>query len=116
MIDTVLHATTTGKREQRIREPYRRFLSREELEAVIANPNQWVSDTIAALITGIPRGTLRTFRTQGRGPRYRKDRWSVRYQVRWLLEYVEQTTIETRDSRDRDRPNSAIGEEEIRPA
>jgi hypothetical protein len=110
MVTDTVHATTTAaKREMRIRSPYRRSLPREELEAIIADPNLWVSDTVGALITGIPRGTLRTFRVQGRGPRYRKDRWSVRYKVEWLLEYVAERTVNTSDS----RPADAGSEERI---
>jgi hypothetical protein len=97
---TSFHAPepAAGKRALRMREPYWRILSRSEIEEIVSNPDQWVADTVAALITGIPRGTLRRFRAEGRGPRYRKTGRSVRYKVAWLLEYIAQTTVETSET------------------
>ncbi len=66
---------------------------------MLADPNRWVKDTIAENITGTPAATLRRLRHEGRGPRYMKDGTSVRYKVAWLLEYVAQRTIDTKDTR-----------------
>jgi hypothetical protein len=74
-------------------------LSRSELEAIVSDPNRWVKDTIAEVVTGIPCATLRRLRHEGRGPRYVKTNASVRYKVAWLLEYIEQRIVETSDSR-----------------
>jgi hypothetical protein len=73
-------------------------LTRKQLEEIIADPNKWVPDSIAELITEIPRGTLRRYRHEGRGPRYVKSGASVRYRVEWLLEFLAQHTVETRES------------------
>src|SRR3954452_19090985 len=73
-------------------------LSPAERNAIIDDRNRWVSDTVAQHVTGIPRATLRRLRHEGRGPRYVKTGWSVRYKIAWLLEYIEQRTVETRDT------------------
>jgi hypothetical protein len=73
-------------------------LSAAELNAIIENRNGWVSDTIAQHVTGIPRDTLRRLRHEGRGPRYVKTGWSVRYKIAWLIEYMEHHIVETRDT------------------
>jgi len=71
----------------------------EELRLIMAEPEAWVSDKIAQFVLGIPRGTLRRFRHENRGPRYRKCGARVCYRIRWLLEYIEQGIVETSDSR-----------------
>jgi hypothetical protein len=83
----------------RAREPYRRIESPAELAEILRNPHAWVSDIAASQILGIPRGTLRRFRAEGRGPRYRKVGGAIRYQVAWLIEFVSQTTVETSETR-----------------
>ncbi len=74
-------------------------LTPDELQQIVSDPNRWVTDTIAAQVTGIPRGSLRRFRHENRGPRYLKSSTSVRYKVAWLLEFVEARIVETSDSR-----------------
>jgi hypothetical protein len=78
-------------------------LSSLELREIIGDPNRYVSDVIAALIAGIPVGTLRRWRHEGRGPRYVKCGASrnagVRYRVAWLLEYMDPRIVETNDTR-----------------
>lgn len=74
-------------------------LSLAELEAIVSDPNKWVSDTIAEHVIGTPAATLRRLRHEGRGPKYVKDGASCRYKVAWLLEYSAQRTVETADSR-----------------
>ena len=80
----------------------RGLLSPAELEAIISDPNRWVQDTIAELIVGTPRATLRRLRHEGRGPRYMKDGVSCRYKVSWLLEYIAERVVEPRDSQPRE--------------
>jgi predicted DNA-binding transcriptional regulator AlpA len=73
-------------------------LSPAERNAIIDDRNRWVSDTLAEHVTGIPRASLRRLRHEGRGPRYVKTGSSVRYKIAWLLEYIDQRTVETRDT------------------
>jgi hypothetical protein len=46
-----------------------------------------LSDAEAAAILGVKPGTLPTWRSQGRGPRYYKDGRLVRYTPRLIKEY-----------------------------
>ena len=72
------------------------------MREIIADPSRYVSDVIAALIAGIPVGTLRRWRHEGRGPGYvecgASRNASVRYKVAWLLEHMAQRIVETKDS------------------
>jgi len=94
---TDAHASCDRARVEHVR------LSADELRQIVSDPNRWVSDTIASQVTGIPRGSLRRFRHENRGPRYAKSSsnlrsGSVRYKVAWLLEYIERCIVETSDS------------------
>ncbi len=77
-------------------------LSATELEAIVGDPHMWISDTLAQHVIGIPRASLRRLRHEGRGPRYAKCGSSVRYKVAWLLEYIAERVVETRDSKKRE--------------
>lgn len=79
------------------------LLSPAELQALLEDPNRFVSDNIAAEVIGIPVGSLRRWRFESRGPRYAKIGACVRYRVAWLQEFIAQRVVETRESCGPDR-------------
>lgn len=74
-------------------------LSSADAREMLGNPNRFISDRVAEQITGIPVATLRRWRYEGRGPRYVKIGSSVRYNVTWLLDFLMERVVETRDSK-----------------
>ena len=52
----------------------------------------------AASLMRMSPGTLEIWRSDGRGPRYRKIGWKVFYTVEDLQEFIESGLVRTRDS------------------
>ena len=62
----------------------------DDITSQIFDPDDiGVADEIAAKILRVKRGTLATWRSQGRGPKYRKSGRRVEYTPRFLREYLE---------------------------
>jgi hypothetical protein len=70
-----------------------------------------ISEVAAATILGIKPGTLATWRSQGRGPRFRKSGRRVEYTPRFLKEFQAECvrTPEPAEVRRQRRAFAAIG-------
>lgn len=60
--------------------------------------NQLLNTKEAARVLHMSPGTLEVWRSQGRGPRYRKIGWKVFYTPGDLQEFIEGGVVRTRDS------------------
>lgn len=62
------------------------------MDAFLDPDDEGVSEEDTAKILGVEVGTLRTWRTQGRGPRFRKPGRKVQYTLRFIKEYLAART------------------------
>lgn len=92
-----LHTTESEVKTQKRSKAAR--LSPDELRGIVSDPEAWVLDAVAEQIIGIPAATLCRWRFEDRGPKYAKLGDRCRYKVRWLLEYLDERIVETRESR-----------------
>jgi excisionase family DNA binding protein len=57
-------------------------------------PNDYLTPPEASAYLRVPSNTLRNWRSQGRGPRYRKLGGKVTYRRDWLDDYSDRHVIE----------------------
>jgi hypothetical protein len=67
-----------------------------------------LSDQETAPLLGVKPETLPTWRSQGKGPRYRKDGRAVRYTPRFIREYLN-SIVRTPESAKVRRQRHALG-------
>lgn len=97
---STLNASECARKATKSAERHR--LSSKELAEIVGNPNLFVQDTVADQITGVPSASLRRYRHEGRGPKFVRTGFSCRYKVAWLLEWLNERIVETRDSAPRE--------------